>query len=268
MAEDRAPNGTDPTRLDGRVAVVTGASRGMGAAYVRRLGELGASVLMVDVDEQGGKALADELAEAGRRVRFVSADVGEPEGWEAIAAAALDSFGAVHVLVNNAGIVSHKRISQTQREQWQRVLTVNLTGPFLGMKVLAPHMRDAGGGSIVNVSSAAGLDHHPDPAYTASKWGLRGVTKAAAYELGPWGIRVNTIHPGYFDTPMNDFASEELISAKTALLALRRAGQPWEAAALVAFLASDAAAFITGAEIAIDGGWTAGSQCAEARRPA
>lgn len=256
----------DPTRLDGRVAVVTGASKGMGAAHARRLGELGAKVVMVDVDETAGKQLADELSD--REVRFVGADVSAPEGWEAVAAAALDAFGAVHVLVNNAGVVNHARIAKTEREQWRRVLAVNLTGPFLGMKVLAPLIRDAGGGSIVNVSSAAGIDHHPDPSYTATKWGLRGLTKAVAQELGPWGIRVNSIHPGYFDTPMNDFASDELIAAKTALLALSRAGQPWEAAALVAFLASDAAAFITGAEIAIDGGWTSGSQCTEARREA
>lgn len=258
----------DPTRLDGKTMVVTGAARGMGAAHVHRLTELGASVVAVDVDVDGVRSLGAELTGLGRSVHALAADVSSLEDWEAVRDATVDRFGGAHGLVNNAGIVSHRRIAQTEREGWLRLMGINLTGPFLGMKVFAPVLRESGGGAVVNVSSAAGLDHHPDPSYTASKWGLRGLTKAAAQELGPWGIRVNSIHPGYFDTPMNDFASESLIAAKTALLAAGRAGQPWEAAALVAFLLSDAAAFITGAEIAIDGGWTSGAQATEARRQA
>ena len=260
------PRPGDRTSLEGKVAVVTGAARGMGAEQARSLAARGCAVLLVDIDAVGGRALAAELEEDGRAAAFVPADVSDPAHWQAVRAAVLEGFGAVHVLVNNAGVVGHRRIARITRDDWRRVMDINLKGAFLGMKTLAGDLRDAGGGSIVNVSSAAGLDSHPDPSYTASKWGLRGLTKTAAQEFGPWGVRVNSIHPGYMDTPMNDFASPELRAAKVSLLPLRRPGQAWEAGELVAFLASDAAAFITGAEIAIDGGWTSGAQATEARR--
>lgn len=249
--------------LEGKVAVVTGAARGMGARQVRTLAERGARVLAVDID---GVGLDELVADLGDVVGAQVADVASLEGWEATRRRALDLEGDLSVLVNNAGIVSHKRISQTDKAGWDRVLDVNLKGTWLGMKVLAPAMRAAGGGSIVNLSSAAGLDQHPDPAYTASKWGVRGLTKTASQELGPWGIRVNSIHPGYVDTPMNDFASPELRSSMLSLIPLSRPGRPEDVAELTAFLASDAASFITGAEVAIDGGWTSGVQATEARR--
>ena len=253
-------------RLDGRVAVVTGAARGMGSEHARCLAARGAALVLVDLSDDDGEQLAADLRERGARATYVHGDVSQVESWQQIRTAALDTFGAVHILVNNAGLVGHRRIRNTRREGWERLLAVNLKGPAIGMQLLAPDIRDAGGGAIVNVSSAAGIDHHPDAAYTASKWGLRGLTKTAAQELGPWGIRVNSVHPGYIDTPMNDFASDELRAAKVALLPVRRAGQAWEVGELVAFLASDAAAFITGAEIAVDGGWTSGVQATEARR--
>jgi 3alpha(or 20beta)-hydroxysteroid dehydrogenase len=253
----------DRLSLEGKVAVVTGAARGMGARQVRSLAERGARVLAVDIDGEGLDAL---VAHLGDVVGAHVADVASIEGWEATRRRALELEGDLSVLVNNAGVVSHKRISQTDKAGWDRVLDVNLKGTWLGMKVLAPAMRDAGGGSIVNLSSAAGLDQHPDPAYTASKWGVRGLTKTASQELGPWGIRVNSIHPGYIDTPMNDFASPELRSSMVSLIPLSRPGQPEDVAELAAFLASDAASFISGAEIAIDGGWTSGVQATEARR--
>jgi 3alpha(or 20beta)-hydroxysteroid dehydrogenase len=253
----------DRLSLEGKVAVVTGAARGMGAEHVRTMVERGARVLAVDLDDDGLDALVADLG--GAAVAHV-ADVASLEQWEVTRLRALDLEGDLSVLVNNAGIVSHKRISQTDKAGWDRVLDVNLKGTWLGMKVLAPAMRDAGGGSIVNLSSAAGLDQHPDPAYTASKWGVRGLTKTASQELGPWGIRVNSIHPGYIDTPMNDFASPELRSSMLSLIPVSRPGQPGDVAELTAFLASDAASFITGAEIAIDGGWTSGVQATEARR--
>lgn len=249
--------------LEGKVAVVTGGAKGMGAEHVRTMAARGARVVAVDLDTDGLDTLVDELGDA---VVAHPADVSDIEQWEGVRDAALRLDGALSILVNNAGIVSHKRIAQTDKAGWDRVLDVNLKGTWLGMKVLAPAMRDSGGGSIINVSSAAGLDQHPDPAYTASKWGVRGLSKTASQELGPWGIRVNSIHPGYIDTPMNDFASAELTAAMLSLIPISRAGQAWEAAELAAFLASDAAGFITGAEIAIDGGWTSGAQASEARR--
>ena len=249
--------------LEGKVAVVTGAARGMGADQVRIMVERGARVLAVDVD---GERLDAVVADLGGAAVPQVADVASLEQWEATLERALELDGDLSVLVNNAGVVSHKRISQTDKAGWDRVLDVNLKGTWLGMKVLAPAMRRAGGGSIVNLSSAAGLDHHPDPAYTASKWGVRGLTKTASQELGPWGIRVNSVHPGYIDTPMNDFASAELRDSMVSLLPISRAGRVEDVAELTAFLASDAASFITGAEIAVDGGWTSGVQATEARR--
>ncbi len=249
--------------LEGRTAVVTGAAKGMGAEHVRVLVSRGARVVAVDVDEP---ALQDTVADVGPAAVAHVADVADAEAWEAVRDRAVSLEGSLAVLVNNAGIVSHRRIARTEKSGWDRVLDVNLKGTWLGMKVLAPAMRDAGGGSIVNVSSAAGLDHHPDPAYTASKWAVRGLTKTASQELGSWGIRANSVHPGYVDTPMNAFASEELTGAMLSLLPLSRAGQPVDVAEVVAFLASDAAAFVTGAEIAVDGGWTSGVQATEGRR--
>lgn len=250
-------------RLEGTVAVVTGAGRGMGAEHVRMLAGRGARVVAVDLDSD---ALNDVVDEVGSVATAHVADVSDLEQWERIRDVALATDGRLAALINNAGVVSHRRIAQTDKAGWDRVLDVNLKGTWLGMKVLAPAMRETGGGAIVNVSSAAGLDQHPDPAYTASKWGVRGLTKTASQELGPWGIRVNSIHPGYIDTPMNDFASPELTGSMLSLIPLDRAGQAWDAAELAAFLVSDAASFITGAEIAIDGGWTSGSQATEARK--
>ncbi len=249
--------------LEGKVAVVTGAAKGMGAEHVRTMTDRGAVVLAVDLDVD---ALDKLVADVGGATVAHVADVADLHQWEGVRDRALELDGALSILVNNAGVVSHQRISQTTKAGWDRVLDVNLKGTWLGMKVLAPAMRDAGGGAIVNVSSAAGLDQHPDPAYTASKWGVRGLTKTASQELGPWGIRVNSIHPGYIDTPMNAFASEELTGSMLSMLPISRPGQAWDAAELVAFLVSDAAGFITGAEIAVDGGWTSGAQAFEARR--
>lgn len=251
--------------LTGKVAVVTGGGQGMGAAHVHALAARGASVLLTDIDEESGTAVAAEAADAGGAVEFMSGDVRDAADWVRWRDGAMARFGAVSVLVNNAGVFGEDSIMTMDRASWQRIVDVNLKGVFLGMKTFAPPIKESGGGSIINVSSAAGLDINPDPAYTASKWGVRGITKMAAQEFGPWRVRVNSIHPGYVLTPMTDFASDAMRAAKVNLTPLRRAGEPWEAAELVAFLASDAAAFITGAEIAIDGGWTSGVQAAEAQ---
>jgi 3alpha(or 20beta)-hydroxysteroid dehydrogenase len=254
------------TDLTGKVAVVTGGGHGMGAAHVQTLTARGASVLFTDLDEAAGRAVADEAVAAGGSAVFAPGDVRDSDTWAGWRDLALEHFGAVHVLVNNAGVFGEETILSVTRAGWQRIIDVNLKGSFLGIKTFAPVIRDAGGGAIVNVSSAAGLDQNPDPAYTASKWGVRGLTKMASQEFGPWGIRVNSIHPGYILTAMTDFASDAMRAAKIDMTPMKRAGEAWEAAELVAFLVSDAAGFINGAEIAIDGGWTSGSQATEARR--
>lgn len=254
------------TDLTGKVAVVTGGGHGMGAAHVHALTARGAAVLLTDLDESAGRATAAEAVDAGGTAVFEAGDVRDAATWARWRDAAREHFGSVHVLVNNAGVFGEESVLTVTRATWQRVVDVNLKGVFLGMQTFAPLMREAGGGSIVNVSSAAGLDQNPDPSYTASKWAVRGLTKTAAQELGPSGIRVNSIHPGYVLTSMSEFAPDAMRAAKMQLTPLRRAGEAWEAAELVTFLASDAAAFITGAEIAIDGGWTSGSQASEARR--
>lgn len=253
----------DRLSLHGKVAVVTGAANGMGAEHVRTLVGRGARVMAVDIDRNGLDRLIAEIPQGA--VAHV-ADVTDFDQWKSVRDRALELDGSFSVLVNNAGILSHRCIARTEKVGWDRVLDVNLKGTWLGMKVLAPAMRDSGGGCIVNVSSAAGLDHHPDPAYTASKWGVRGLTKTASQEFGRWSIRVNSIHPGYIDTPMNASAPSEITSAMLSLLPIARAGEADDVAELVAFLASDAASYITGAEIAIDGGWTSGAQATEARR--
>ncbi|WP_337110320.1 SDR family NAD(P)-dependent oxidoreductase [Prescottella equi] len=253
----------DRLYLYGKVAIVTGAANGMGSEHVRTLVDRGARVLAVDID---GNGLDRLIADVPEGVVAYVADVTDFDQWKSVRDRALAIDGSLSVLVNNAGILSHRRIAHTEKVGWDRVLDVNLKGTWLGMKVLAPAMRDSGGGSIVNVSSAAGLDNHPDPAYTASKWGVRGLTKTASQELGRWGIRANSVHPGYIDTPMTAYTSPEITGAMLSLLPLARVGEPSDVAELVAFLASDAAAYITGAEIAIDGGWTSGSQVTETRR--
>lgn len=255
------------TDLTGKVALVTGAAHGMGAEHVRSLLARGARVFASDVDLEAGQQETERAArELDGTAIFRAGDVRKPETWEAWLAEVKQEFGRLDILVNNAGVFGVDSILSISRDAWQRIIDVNLAGVFLGMKIAAPLMRESGGGSIINISSAAGLDMNPDPAYTASKWGVRGLSKTAAQEFGPWGIRVNSIHPGYMLTAMTNFATDAHRNAKIDLTPLRRAGHPWEAAELVAFLASDAAAFITGAEIAIDGGWTSGAQATEARR--
>lgn len=256
----------DRTNLTGKVAFVTGGASGMGVSHAHALAARGARVVLTDVNEEGGAAVADEVIAAGGEALFLAGDVRSSRDWAEWRTSVVERFGAVHVLVNNAGVFGEESVLTIGKDAWKRVIDINLKGPFLGAKTMAPLMRDSGGGVIINVSSAAGLDINPDPAYTASKWGVRGLTKMAAQEFGPWGIRVNSIHPGYMLTPMAEFAPDSMRRAKIALTPLQRAGQDWEASELVTFLASDAAAFISGAEIAIDGGWTSGSQATEARR--
>ncbi|WP_435170658.1 SDR family NAD(P)-dependent oxidoreductase [Falsirhodobacter sp. 1013] len=237
------------TDLSGRTAIVTGGARGQGEAEVRLLAECGAKVLICDVLEEGA-ALAEELDQ-----RFLRLDVTAEDGWAEAVALVRDWTGRLDVLVNNAGIINRSLIADTAPEAWRRVLDVNLTGAFLGIRACAPLMTQ--GGSIINISSNSAFSGHYDPAYTASKWGLRGLTRSAAMEYAGAKIRVNAICPGLIVTKLN--AHSPHLQPMIGMTPAARSGTPEEVAQMVLYLASDASAFVTGEDFVIDGGFIAGA---------
>lgn len=239
-------------RLDGTVALLTGGARGMGEGEVRRLVAEGAKVMIGDVLDAEGEALAEELGEA---VAFVHLDVSDSASWAAAVKATHEAFGPVTLLVNNAGILTQAPIDGTDEADIRRIYDVNLLGPFLGLQAVVPDMKAAGKGVIINIASAAGMVPMPMiAAYASSKWGLRGLTKCAAMELGPYGIRVNAIHPGAIRTPMTAGAPEEMFE----VYAVPRIGEPEDIGAAVAYLASEEASFIAGIDLVVDGGMIMG----------
>ena len=234
-------------RLDGKVAIISGGARGMGAADARMLVAEGAKVVIGDILDAEGAALAEEL---GASARYVHLDVTSAEDWKTAVDTALEAFGKLNVLVNNAGIVQLAPLKTLDVERWQKVLDVNLTGPLLGTKAVIDPMVAAGGGSIINVSSIEGMRGAAwVHSYVASKWGLRGLTKSTALELASEKIRVNSIHPGFIRTPMTKHLPDDMVTAP-----MGRAGTPDEVAAFVVFLASDESSFSTGSEYVVDGG--------------
>jgi 3alpha(or 20beta)-hydroxysteroid dehydrogenase len=244
--------------LDGKVAIITGAARGQGAAAARLFVAEGARVVIADVTDDTGKQLAAELGDA---TYYRHLDVSSEHDWASAVDEAVQAFGGVHVLVNNAGVLHFSAVEDTALADYERVVRVNQFGCFLGMRAVIPAMTSAGGGSIVNVSSVEGLAGMPyTVAYAASKFAIRGMTKVAALELGPRNIRVNSVHPGMIDTKMVQDAiggHEVDLSPVTRKLALRRVGRADEIAQLVLFLASDLSSYSTGAEFVADGGSTA-----------
>jgi 3alpha(or 20beta)-hydroxysteroid dehydrogenase len=246
------------SRLAGKIAIITGASQGMGMAHARAFVAHGAKVILGDLNEQGGKALASEL---GPNALFVKQDVARAEDWQAVLREGEKRFGTVNVLVNNAGILGKLAATTDLPEaEFLRVCAVNQTAVFLGMQTVLPGMIEAGGGSIVNISSIAGLVAiygAPNLAYVASKFAVRGMTKQVAVEYGGKNIRVNSVHPGYIKTPMMVAATDEGGGEALTQIPLRRMAEPSEVSNLVVFLASDESAFITGTEHVIDGGMTA-----------
>ncbi|KMO75386.1 MAG: glucose 1-dehydrogenase [Mycolicibacterium rufum] len=238
-------------RVDGKVALISGGAQGMGAEDARALIAEGAKVVIGDILDEKGQALADEInAETPDSIRYVHLDVTQADEWDAAVATALDAFGTLNVLVNNAGTVALGKIGEFDMAKWQKVIDVNLTGTFLGMQASVEAMKAAGGGSIINISSIEGLRGavmvHP---YVASKWAVRGLTKSAALELGAHNIRVNSVHPGFIRTPMTKFFPDDMLR-----IPLGRPGQPDEVATFVVFLASDESRYATGAEFVMDGG--------------
>ena len=246
-------------RLSGKVCIITGAAQGMGEATARLFASEGATVALGDVNVDKGSAVAQDL---GGAAFFQKLDVSSDENWKEFSGAVRDRFGTVDVLVNNAGLVHFTPVEMLDPKDFERILGVNTLGPILGTKHVVPIMKEAGKGSIVNISSVDGLrGANGLTCYTASKWALRGITKCHAYELGSSGIRVNSVHPGGVDTPMGNAAGrpKEEVNQVFRRLPLGRIGDPKEIANASLFLASDESSYVTGAEIAVDGGWTAGT---------
>lgn len=242
-------------RLAGKVAIVTGGAMGQGAAIARSFVAEGAQVVVADVADEQGEALARELGEAAH---FRHHDVSDQASWTALVEDTAERFGPVTVLANNAGILRFGDIDTMPQEEVELLFRVNQLGCFLGMQAVVPTMKAAGGGSIINASSVEGLAGMPSlAAYAATKWAIRGMTKCAAMELGPKKIRVNSVHPGMIDTPMTRVHGGDVaMEFGASKVPLRRVGHPEDIAPLYVFLASDEAGYVNGAEISIDGGVT------------
>ena len=238
-------------KLDNEVALVTGGARGMGETHSRALLAEGAKVVIADILDSEGTALAAEL---GENAIFVHLDVTQEESWADAIAAAEKAFGTVTVLVNNAGIGEGAPLEQYTLEMWNRIIAINQTGVFLGLRAVVAGMKKARHGSIINISSVEGLRGGAYlHGYVASKFAVRGLTKSASQELGGFGIRVNSVHPGYIETPMT-----ANIDSKQLQIPQHRPGKPEEVSKMIVFLASDDSSYSTGAEFVVDGGMTAG----------
>ena len=250
VRDDRSPS--PDGRLAGKVAIVTGAARGMGAAEAELFVQEGATVVLTDVDDDGGKALADAL---GDRAEYVHHDVGDEADWQRLVAHVESVHGSVDVLVNNAGVSRGGRLEDLLWDDFDLMVRVNQRGVLLGMRAVIEPMRRAGGGSIVNVASAAALRGEPELiAYTGTKFAVRGMTQSAASELAADGIRVNVLHPGVIDTPMHQQNSPERQEWLVERIPLKRFGASADVAQMALFLASDASSYVTGVDFSVDGG--------------
>ncbi|MBA0126940.1 glucose 1-dehydrogenase [Haloechinothrix sp. YIM 98757] len=237
-------------RTDGKVAIITGGARGLGASHARHLVAEGAAAIICDILDDEGKALADEL---GPRARYMHLDVTQPDQWQDVVATTVEEFGKLDVLVNNAGIVNGSTIQQFDPDKWREILDVNLTGTFLGIRAVTDAMIAAGGGSIMNVSSVEGLRGSPwAHGYVATKWAVRGLAKSVALELAQHNIRVNSLHPGLIRTPMTEGIPDDMVK-----IPLGRSADPGEVSTFVVFLASDESRYATGTEFVMDGGLVA-----------
>ncbi|SLK20819.1 MULTISPECIES: SDR family NAD(P)-dependent oxidoreductase [unclassified Paenibacillus] len=248
------------TRLKNKVAIVTGAGSGMGLEEALLLAKEGAKVVLTDINEQAVLTAAESIQKAGGTAIALKHNVASEEDWIYVVSETITRFGKIDVLVNNAGISLPVAMLETTVEQWQRTIDINLTGTFLGMKHTIPQMQNNGSGSIINISSIAGLTGSSGAgAYTASKGGVRMLSKAAAVDFGPQNIRVNSIYPGYITTPMSEhlFQDDQMLQWFLSKTALPRVGEAPEVAQAVLFLASDDSSYITGVDLPVDGGVTA-----------
>ncbi len=239
-------------RLSGKVAIISGAASGQGAEEARLFIQEGAKVVLTDLNEADGQALADQL---GGAALFVLHDVSSEESWQQVVQKACDRFGKVDILVNNAGVYRQQTLQDSDVALMDLHYRINVLGPFMGMKAVCPIMRQGGGGSIINIASVAGMRGLPGIfAYASSKWSLRGMSKCAAMDLAQDKIRVNAVLPGLIDTPMLAGNTREYLDAVSQSVPMKRLGAPDEVANAVLYLASDEAAYVTGAEITVCGG--------------
>jgi 3alpha(or 20beta)-hydroxysteroid dehydrogenase len=236
-----------------RVVLITGAAGGMGAGHARALAADGWRVVLADVAD--ATPVVAEIEAAGGTALAVTLDVTDPAAWVEVVDRVRETYGALHGLVNNAGISRRLRFMDTSAEVWRQVMSINLDGPFHGIQACAPLMRDSGGGSIVNISSISGQIGYFSPSYSSSKWGLRGLTKSAAGELAAWGIRVNSVHPGLVGTPLLAGA-DGFVSSAVASIPAGRMGRPEEITDAVRFLLGDASTYMSGSELTLDGAMT------------
>ena len=248
-------------RLDGKVAIISGGARGQGATEARMLAMEGASVVFGDILDDEGRQVEAQIRELGGEATYVHLDVTSEADWQSAVDTAVSSYGKLNVLVNNAGILIRKTLEETTGEDWDRIMNINAKGVFLGTRAAIPAMREAGGGSIVNISSTAGLVSSPSgsASYTATKGAVRLLTKSTAIQYAREGIRCNSVHPGPIETDMiqDSLSDPAQMELRMQRLPMGRVGKPEEVAYGVIYLASDESSFVTGSELVIDGGTTA-----------
>ena len=246
-------------RLQGKIALISGGARGQGAAEAKLFAKEGAIVVFADILHEQGQQVEAEINETGGEAKYIHLDVTNESDWIRVLNEVVTQYGKLDILVNNAGIAPHKTIEDTSVEEWDQIQDVNAKGVFLGTKYSIPEMRKAGGGSIINISSIAGLVGRPGGlgAYGASKGAVRLLTKSTAVEYGPENIRCNSVHPGFIETEMNDTWSEEDRQKRMANTPLQFFAEAEDVAYAVLYLASDESRYVTGSELVIDGGVTA-----------